>query len=59
MFQDFLRAGKKVVLRCPKCSSYHVVRLEAGAEHSHATLASSLPADDAHRDSFVRKQSFE
>ena len=34
MFQDFLRAGKQVVLQCPKCSSYHVVRLEAGAGHS-------------------------
>ena len=40
-------ASEKVVLRCPKCSSYHVMQLEAGAEHSHAPLASSLPLDNA------------
>ena len=49
MFSVFVcfAASEKVVLRCPKCSSYHVMQLAAGAEHSHAPLASSLPLDNA------------
>ena len=60
MFQDFVCAGEKVVLRCPKCSSYHVVLLEAGAEHSHTPLALFPPIRRcAPRPPLSRKQSFE